>query len=429
VGQHSAHIQSLLDRIADILARGEQPPSALLHELTHRWKEERPDDIDGLGALLVALRANVNHDTLAEAKRRIERARLKSTLDVHEWRQSAATRSALHLPPTTDQQAGWLYPVFFGTTRAPSNEYSLSDRFGVQRGQEVIFGRCTVWVPATHLFATTGTPWWQRWLRLQLADDHLQLHDITTFTAEGLWEAVRTEMGKAHQPHGLVYLHGYHVTFEDAAIRAAQMGFDLKVNGATAFFSWPSKGSLTGYAADAASLEASEDAIAHFLMDFVHRSGAQVVHIIAHSMGNRGLLRALQRLMRDGDLASDITFGQIFLAAPDVDRDVFLNHANLFPRFSTRTTLYASDADHALATSAWLYENSRAGYCPPVTVPRLARFDTVRVPRFNLDLLGHSYYAEAGALLYDMSVLMSHDTPPAQRPAVLPVEDYWVMQS
>ena len=41
------------------------------------------------------------------------------------------------------------------------------------------------------------------------------------------------------EPHALLYLHGYNTSFEEAAIRAAQIGFDLKVPGATAFFSWP----------------------------------------------------------------------------------------------------------------------------------------------------------------------------------------------
>lgn len=35
----------------------------------------------------------------------------------------------------------------------------------------------------------------------------------------------------------LVYIHGYNVGFEEAAIRAAQIGFDLKIGGITAFFS------------------------------------------------------------------------------------------------------------------------------------------------------------------------------------------------
>jgi hypothetical protein len=34
-----------------------------------------------------------------------------------------------------------------------------------------------------------------------------------------------------------VYIHGYNVSFEEAVIRAAQMGYDLKVEGVTALFS------------------------------------------------------------------------------------------------------------------------------------------------------------------------------------------------
>ena len=227
---------------------------------------------------------------------------------------------------------------------------------------------------------------------------------------------------------GLVYLHGYNVGFEDAAIRAAQIGFDLKVSGATAFFSWPSQGKLDGYPADEASIEASEYAIVQFLADFARQSGAEVVHVVAHSMGNRGLLRALQHLSLDAQLSSGVRFGQIFLAAPDVDRDFFLDLAHLYPAFSARTTLYVSDGDRALGASAWLHGDCRAGYCPPVTAPGIARFDTVRVPNFDLDLIGHGYYAEADALLSDLHDLMNHDTPPEQRQRLHAVDNYWLMQ-
>jgi len=70
---------------------------------------------------------------------------------------------------------------------------------------------------------------------------------------------------KDHQrPHALLFIHGYNVDFEGAAIRAAQIGCDLKVPGVTAFFSWPSRGSLVSYPADEATIEASEGAITDF---------------------------------------------------------------------------------------------------------------------------------------------------------------------
>lgn len=97
----------------------------------------------------------------------------------------------------------------------------------------------------------------------------------------------------------LVFIHGFNVTFEEAAIRAAQIGFDLKVPGITAFFSWPSKGrlSLLDYAADEATIDASAGKMTDFLVKFAQQTDAERVHVIAHSMGNRGLLGAMQRIV------------------------------------------------------------------------------------------------------------------------------------
>ena len=48
----------------------------------------------------------------------------------------------------------------------------------------------------------------------------------------------------------LVYIHGFNTSFDDAQRRAAQLGFDLKVPGITALYSWPSRGNLIAYLAD-----------------------------------------------------------------------------------------------------------------------------------------------------------------------------------
>jgi hypothetical protein len=71
------------------------------------------------------------------------------------------------------------------------------------------------------------------------------------------------------------------------------------------------------------------------------------VHVIAHSMGNRGLLRALQRIAANAGTRGKVKFDQVLLAAPDVDRDLFLNLARLYPEHAERTTLYASNVSPA----------------------------------------------------------------------------------
>jgi esterase/lipase superfamily enzyme len=60
-----------------------------------------------------------------------------------------------------------------------------------------------------------------------------------------------------------------------AAKCAAQIGFDLSIKGAMAFFSWPSQGNLTDYLTDEDMIQLSEDAIADFMVDFAKKSGAK----------------------------------------------------------------------------------------------------------------------------------------------------------
>jgi len=96
-----------------------------------------------------------------------------------------------------------------------------------------------------------------------------------------------------------------------------------------------------------------------------------------------------------------------------VDRDLFLNLARLYPEHSERTTLYASSADLAVHLSAKLPDAPRAGYFAPYTVA--GGIHTVVVPDFDIDLLGHSYFARAEALLHDMFDLIRRGAAPATR--------------
>lgn len=314
---------------------------------------------------------------------------------------------------------GAVYPVWFGTNRRPA---AAGEGFTGERHDRVTTGRVEVWVPASHRFGETGNPFWKRLLRFDLRDDRLRVQRVThqerdAFFGE-LQAAAQAARDTGETPHALCFLHGFNVSFEEAAIRAAQIGLDLKVPGATAFFSWPSRGRVTAYPADEAAIEASEKAITDFLVDFAANCGAEKVHVIAHSMGNRGLLRALQRIASQAETRGQVRFGQIFLAAPDVDRDLFLDLAELYAEHSERTTLYSSDADRAVHLSARLHDAPRAGYFAPYTVaPRL---DTVAVPGFDVDLLGHGYFAQAEALLHDIYDLMRHGQAPERRQRIAP---------
>jgi esterase/lipase superfamily enzyme/GNAT superfamily N-acetyltransferase len=324
-----------------------------------------------------------------------------------------------------------LYTVWFGTNRKPNDPADLSRGFSGNRDDSTHYGNCKVSIPKSHRFGTIGSNWWRRCIRY--TDDRLRVVERTSQSPDDFWLGIAASLREygADERQGLVFLHGYNVDFEVAAIRAAQLGVDLKFPGVTAFFSWPSCGTVIGYPTDEACIEASEPFIVEFLHDFVSRSGVERVHLIAHSMGNRDLLRALQRLASRFSQQPGVPFGQIILAAPDIDAGVFAELAELYPRFSQRTTLYASPADRAVAASRWIHGYARAGLTPPVTV--VPGIDTVEVPRFNVfELLGHGYYAEAEGLLHDVFNLIRWNAAPKDRQRLDLARtpdglEYWVM--
>jgi esterase/lipase superfamily enzyme len=313
------------------------------------------------------------------------------------------------------------YEVWFGTNRAPIDASDASTGFSNERDPDgnVHYGTCSVYIPRAHQLGSIGTAFWKRWLKLKFTDDHVRLQRIRPFgAADEFFAALGAEVGSLpveNERAVLVYIHGYNTTFEEAALRAAQIGFDLKVPN-TAFYSWPSKATVAGYPADIARVEASEPQIADFLKALVARVGATQVHVIAHSMGNRGFARAIARITSLASATSGIRFGQIILAAPDVDVDLFKQLAAAYPSICDRTTMYVSARDKALEMSSWLQDSHRAGFTPPVTV--LDGIDTVEVTDIDLTLLGHGYFAGARAVLSDIKDLLDGSKPPEKRLAI-----------
>lgn len=321
---------------------------------------------------------------------------------------------------------GSVYPVWFGTNRKPiAGQNGIV--FTTNLHDRITYGRVDVFVPKTHRFGETGSPFWKRLLRGEFQEDKLVMKDVRLQQHNIFYDEIRQTIADAiadgNKSQALVFLHGFNVTFEEAAIRAAQVGFDLKLPGPTAFFSWPSWGSATlgAYHADEEAIRNSEAAIADFLVEFTRKSGATNLNLIAHSMGNRGLLSALQRIAARAELRSQIRFDQVFLAAPDVSRKDFLEVSEVCTKFSKRTTLYTSKDDLPVYLSTIINRGPRAGYFKPYTVA--PGVDTIAVPDFNIDLLGHSYFAEAEALLYDIRNLILHDEAPNKRARISPTTE------
>lgn len=302
------------------------------------------------------------------------------------------------------------YRVWFGTNRTPVDAANIASGFSSERDTKVHYGHCDVYVPRSHKMGSIGKFHLIRWITGK--DDRLKIRRLDGLAADDFWAGIRDQIERAGPgaKDAIVFIHGYRVSFRDAALKAAQIGFDLGIQGAMGFFSWPSRGTLLGYPADERALEGSEAAIAGFLADFARRSGAEAVHVIAHSMGNRGLLRAANRIVADAARRSGCRFGQFILAAADVDADNFRDLAGAYQALAQRTTLYVSSKDLAVQLSRWIGDYPRVGFHPPVTV--VEGIDTVSVENVDLTLLGHGYVAEARPVLQDIERLISTNEPP-----------------
>jgi esterase/lipase superfamily enzyme len=340
-------------------------------------------------------------------------------------------KAKLALPDVGENESGACeYPIWFGTNRCPVPKADGTIEYSGARDAVTHYGRCRILVPKSHKIGSVGSPWWKR--ILIGSDDRLRLIDLQTLDAGLYWSALNEALASIDPDDRdtVIFIHGYNVSFIEAALRTAQLGFDLSIQGAMTFFSWPSQGLVSGYMADEATIEASEGAITQFLIDVATQCRSRAVHIIAHSMGNRGLLRAVTRITAHAEQQTDVHFDQMILAAPDIDVDVFRELCSAYASVARRTTLYVSARDRAVEASGWLHQYPRVGLTPPICVNR--GIDTVNVTNADLTTLGHGYVAEARDVLHDMHDLMTHGAAPDRRFGLRPAttgsgERFWII--
>ncbi|HMB51713.1 MAG TPA: alpha/beta hydrolase, partial [Thermoanaerobaculia bacterium] len=204
--------------------------------------------------------------------------------------------------------------------------------------------------------------------------------------------------------------------FEDAARRTAQIAYDLAFPGVPAFYSWPSQDKLSpaAYLRDASNAEWTVPHLRHFLEQLAERSGADAIHLIAHSMGNRALTRALEGIAAAMGEQDGPRFREVVLTAPDVDAGVFRQLAAVMRRAAGRVTLYASSKDRALQASHKLNGFPRAGDAGEDLVV-LPDVETVDASLVDTDLVGHFYYGDNRSVLSDVYYLLREGKPPGER--------------
>lgn len=309
--------------------------------------------------------------------------------------------------------------VYFATNREPSTAPEAStdpDLFFSDERGDVSYGACEVSIPYKRPPGSLPEP---SVLSLEFSQDpqkHVVLMEIERMPDAEFWKQLRQKVEASPNRQLMMFVHGYCATFRDAARRTAQMAYDMNYNGPSMFFSWPAGSDLEGfqeranYLKDLRRAEESDEDLITVIGNISRLSGAERVHLVAHSMGNFILTEALKTIddRRGGKGKLPLIFDQVVMAAPDLDAKDFVKTSGPRVRgFSRRFTVYASKQDLALKLSktvngfeplGLLNDHSRRG--AESKLYELVDASTAESGWFDS---GHVYYGDMPEMLIDLA--------------------------
>lgn len=332
--------------------------------------------------------------------------------------------------PGPAKAASVVVRVFFATDRNLTASKKPKEMFGGGRSS-LSYGSSYVNIPFDHRRGELESPSiWKLEFREDLAK-HVVLLRVMVQPKDNFFVDLAERIKASGQSSAFLFIHGYNVSFEDASRRTAQIWYDLNFDGAPVFYSWPSQGKPAAYTVDEQSIEWTQTNLKDFLEDFFNRSDAQNVYLIAHSMGNRALTRAVSSLLAEKPyLRQRLT--EVILTAPDIDADVFKRDiAPALTKLGRPITLYASSEDRALVASKSVHGYPRAGDSGGGLV-LLPGIETIDATGTDTSFLAHSYFAETNPVLMDLSALVVNRQRAEQRAGLLRVNTqegkYWVFK-
>jgi esterase/lipase superfamily enzyme len=387
-------VQRVTDDLLELTL--ESPAHSFVLELIRRCSSPIPDD----GPRMVELRQEYSMVKVPVGVNEVEDQIAGTTIDL-------ASQIPKHGEPVE-------VPVLFCTNRMAGN-----GDFSGEPSKELNFGLAVVTIPVVHRVAHIESPrWWSLFPKFKGPDRFIQLIRIESLSQVELQTEIARAIGTARAKEILIFLHGYNVTFEQAARRAGQIAYDLAFGGVVLLFSWPSLGVVPGYGGDAERAADSGLFLARFLKSLEGGPWTKV-HLLAHSMGNRVMLNGLAEVPD-----ANLTFGETAFIAADVGIEQFEQKFPKFQQSIARATLYVSRHDRALALSRELHKLNRIGFVD--LEPYICRgLETIDASLVDTSLLGHSYFGDDRNVLMDIGGLLQGLSPLQRRLKQVADKLYW----
>ncbi len=318
--------------------------------------------------------------------------------------------------------------VFYATDRQRSSDET--EIFNGERGQ-IEFGVAQVGIPPEHRMGEHERPSMMKLERAADPEKHIVVRNIDTLKTDDFVALLRDAVNRSPSKQIMIFVHGYNVGFREGLRILGQFAHDLKFEGPAVLFSWPSQGSLTGYTVDETNVQYATTHFTELLKAMLEYTPAEDINLVAHSMGNRILVRGLLDLSRELPASKLKLFKEVVMIAPDIDADVFIQ--DLAPKLKKTgipATLYASSSDRAIMASKVVHGYPRLGDAGANLVI-IDGIDTIDASGAG-STLGHSYFAEDRRIMADLFSLLQTGQRADRRfgltPKIKSGRRYWVLR-
>lgn len=303
-------------------------------------------------------------------------------------------------------QIAGTHEIFVATTRERSKDEL--EYFGGVRAPKTDFAKVDITVPAVHKVGNIE----RRKGRVADASKYFTAASITAYSEAAFDKAACANIAH-HSGRALIFVHGYKTSFDAAVYRMTQIVHDAGYEGTPILFSWASGGKIVDYVYDNNSATAARDSLEATLR-LVSKCATRV-DIIAHSMGNWVAMEALRQLAIAGNPDLNGKLGDVILASPDIDADVFKAQMLRYGRPKKPFILLLSGNDRALQFSSFLAgERPRVG--DYANSAELAKYGVtvVDLTAVKGDRLGHTKFAANPVVIKLIGAGLNYEGEPIQ---------------